>query len=225
MLRSATGPGSSMLASAADKSGARAIPQNVADWTAVSFGDNYINGDGGMRSERFPSFREPPGLGSVREIHSCSPILIGQELGTEADSSKDRALEMVGPGEGGNLLTGPGHRTLIRRRTDWFWAECRNGCRPHAGWRGWRRNRSPCCREDRRAAPRPGRLPSSNAVQSAALPARNSQSRRLGQGRHDIAVVITDLVLDHGLAFLAKGVDRDDLGLALRSLFFVRCAL
>jgi hypothetical protein len=24
---------------------------------------------------------------------------------------------MVRPGEGGNLLTGPGHRTLIRRRT------------------------------------------------------------------------------------------------------------
>jgi hypothetical protein len=46
MSRSATGPGSSMLASAADKGLARAIPQNEADWTAVSLGDNHINGDG-----------------------------------------------------------------------------------------------------------------------------------------------------------------------------------
>jgi hypothetical protein len=81
-----------MLASVADKTLARAIPQNVADWTAVSFGDNYIKGDGSTRPERFPSFREPPRLGSDREIHSCSPMLIGQELGTEANSSKDRAL-------------------------------------------------------------------------------------------------------------------------------------
>jgi hypothetical protein len=51
-IAAATGPGSSMLASVADKTLARAIPQNVADWTAVSFGDNYIKGDGSTRPER-----------------------------------------------------------------------------------------------------------------------------------------------------------------------------